>query len=571
MATTDPTTATNQELEQLCRLDECCMANNLEAIPIEFTRFGNLNYQGLSVKVSAESQFSYGTAGFRYRDDVMGFIVYRVALWTCLRVRTLSFYNLGLMITASHNPIGDNGVKIVGAKGEMLTTELQQEVQDLINLNDEDFHIKIKEMWTLVAKKDIYTGLHIAWDTRPSSPCLALAALRAAQQCNVKAIAHGLLTTPQLHYVVMASNMREYPLSSITQKFTNAAKSFLQLCPEPPVLLYQRDMVAVDCANGVGGIWIGHYFKELPQGFLKTAFNNTECFSNGLNKDCGADFVKIKRSLPTGFEGSPPYCRCASLDGDADRLVYFFRDNDFQLTVLDGDHISALFAKFLIDHIRAIPAVQEANFSVGVVQTAYANGCSTRYFGETLQMAVVRAKTGVQNLHTEATKFDVGIYFEANGHGTVFFSSRFKSFLCELREVEPQNAYLGRLLAFTEIINDVVGDGIADLLAVEVILRLYNWNVLEWQSNTYTNAPSVQLKVSVADRSLYQCKDDDETSLVLPEGLQEKIDSILAEYPNSRGFIRPSGTENILRVYAEAESSALATELGERLEGIVRV
>ena len=30
--------------------------------------------------------------------------------------------------------------------------------------------------------------------------------------------------------------------------------------------------------------------------------------------------------------------------------------------------------------------------------------------------------TGVKYLHEEAVKFDIGIYFEANGHGTVLFS-----------------------------------------------------------------------------------------------------------------------------------------------------
>lgn len=37
--------------------------------------------------------------------------------------------------------------------------------------------------------------------------------------------------------------------------------------------------------------------------------------------------------------------------------------------------------------------------------------------------------TGVKHLHHEALKYDVGIYFEANGHGTVVFSDRFKKFI----------------------------------------------------------------------------------------------------------------------------------------------
>lgn len=33
--------------------------------------------------------------------------------------------------------------------------------------------------------------------------------------------------------------------------------------------------------------------------------------------------------------------------------------------------------------------------------------------------------TGIKHLQKEALKFDIAIYFEANGHGTVYFSPRF--------------------------------------------------------------------------------------------------------------------------------------------------
>ena len=56
---------------------------------------------------------------------------------------------------------------------------------------------------------------------------------------------------------------------------------------------------------------------------------------------------------------------------------------------------------------------------VGIVQTAYANGSSTRYMREELGVTVLLAKTGVKHLHHLAESFDIGIYFEANGHGTI--------------------------------------------------------------------------------------------------------------------------------------------------------
>ncbi len=62
------------------------------------------------------------------------------------------------------------------------------------------------------------------------------------------------------------------------------------------------------------------------------------------------------------------------------------------------------------------------HLKLGLVQTAYANGSSTRYINETLGVEIACEPTGVKYLHHRALDFDVGIYFEANGHGTVIFS-----------------------------------------------------------------------------------------------------------------------------------------------------
>ena len=48
----------------------------------------------------------------------------------------------------------------------------------------------------------------------------------------------------------------------------------------------------------------------------------------------------------------------------------------------------------------------------------------------------------------------------------------------------------------------------------------------------------------VAWRRLAQC--------TAPAGLQAAIDVIVAETPQGRSFVRPSGTEDVVRVYAEA-------------------
>ncbi|GBN47309.1 Phosphoacetylglucosamine mutase [Araneus ventricosus] len=111
--------------------------------------------------------------------------------------------------------------------------------------------------------------------------------------------------------------------------------------------------------------------------------------------------------------------RYASFDGDADRLVYYYKDCTGTFRLLDGDKIATLFAHFLQPLIKAT----ELDLTMRVVQTAYANGSSTNFIEKTLGIPVVCVPTGVKHLHHEALKYDIGIYFEANGHGTVIFSN----------------------------------------------------------------------------------------------------------------------------------------------------
>ena len=39
--------------------------------------------------------------------------------------------------------------------------------------------------------------------------------------------------------------------------------------------------------------------------------------------------------------------------------------------------------------------------------------------------------TGVKHLHHKALEYDIGVYFEANGHGTVIFSNEAKSLIAK--------------------------------------------------------------------------------------------------------------------------------------------
>lgn len=161
-----------------------------------------------------------------------------------------------------------------------------------------------------------------------------------------------------------------------------------------------------------------------------------------------------------------------------------------EFVLLDGDKIAALCAVYLRQLLDQAGPSTAGSVQMGVVQTAYANGASTRFLADTLGLQVrctntgacaQRAQvvssslpaacgwhprrparpcsswlalpmlrmlashdctpalpqhhacraTGVKYLHHEAKAFDIGIYFEANGHGTILFKP---SLLARLQE-----------------------------------------------------------------------------------------------------------------------------------------
>ena len=82
----------------------------------------------------------------------------------------------------------------------------------------------------------------------------------------------------------------------------------------------------------------------------------------------------------------------------------------------------------------------------------------------------------------------------------------------------------------------------------------------EWVA-LYVDRPSRQLKVAVRDRTVVKPQWD-ERRLVEPIALQESVDAAVSACgEGARGFVRPSGTEDVVRVYAEASTQEKADEL----------
>ncbi|CAL9727717.1 phosphoacetylglucosamine mutase [Monosporozyma unispora] len=517
--------------------------------------------------------FTYGTAGFRDHAIRLDTVMFTTGIIAAIRSITHGGKYTGVMITASHNPPQDNGVKIVEPKGDMLLPSWEPEITRLVNLaSNNTFDAWFDAMMDFYKSKttsdDVIPHFMLAHDSRESSPhllhCLTTGVEAWFGVNNVKIKCHGLLTTPQLHFLTFLQREND-SVKDYNTFFQNAWANLYKGDDEE----LPFDNLYVDTANGIGSRQLELFIKDwkFPNDRIHI-LNGDYQNPSKLNIDCGADFVKTQHKLPkheTNTKLSPRDLYC-SFDGDADRIVFYYQDSQEKFHLLDGDKISTLFAKFLQKLLHE--SQLGSQLKLGVVQTAYANGNSTKYITDKLCVPVSCTKTGVKHLHHEAqSSYDIGIYFEANGHGTILFSEKFQ----QLVKMNTNHA-AKKLYHFSQIINQTVGDAIADMLGVLITLISLKWTAHDWDKE-YQDLPNLLTKVIVPDRTLFETTDQ-ERKLVKPVGLQPKIEDCFNKFEQGRSFVRASGTEDAVRIYCECSDDSkiklLSTEITELVVNSVK-
>jgi len=441
---------------------------------------------------------------------------------------------IGLMITASHNLEPDNGIKLVDPAGEMLEASWEMIATNLANVQDDDL---ISVLTRISTKENIDLSIPatviIGRDTRKSSPILLKAALAGITVLRGNVTNLGLVTTPQLHYVVVCTNTNgTYGDPTLQGYYSKLAAVFKSIRGTKMNNGKYTSVLQLDAANGVGVIAVKEFQKYLSGVLDIKLFND----GNGdLNHMCGADYVKVQQTLPLNM---PPEkdVRCVSIDGDADRVVYFYMDGNNKFHLLDGDRIATLVAAYF----KELLETSGLSLQLGLVQTAYANGGSTDYISNVLKVPVTCVPTGVKHLHKKAMEFDIGVYFEANGHGTVIFKDTAKEAIKNHAKNETlsatQRVASTKLRDVINLINETVGDALSDMLLVETILHAKGWDVIEWE-RSYNDLPNKQLKVRVKDRNVITTTNAERHCLT-PVGLQQEIDKIVSNYPRGRSFVR---------------------------------
>ena len=533
--------------------------------------------------------YRYGTSGFRGHNETLESVMVRVGLLASLRSFSQNCQAIGIMVTASHNDEIDNGVKIIDPSGEMMDHSWENLATQIANKPEKEVLNFIQSKYQQINNNnndeskindELNPVVFIGRDTRPHSQRFAQLVAKGASCINTKVIIRdfGEITTPQLHYIVRRANS-DIGIDKITSDIylKDVLTSYKKLISLLTKLNNNNNNktnnnnkvlgnLIVDCANGVGGIPFKTVQQELSD-IIDINLVHLPSPKFKVNDKCGAEHVHKKRNIPIGLIGKEENIknkRLASLDGDCDRLMYYYLDgnNNNKLNVLDGDKQICLIFEFLKPFIEKCGV----KLSIGVVQTGYANGASRDYIENNLGLKSIITPTGVKHLHFEAKKYDISIYYEANGHGTVLISNDAVKKLKNVIDTnnnnkndDEQKIAIEILILIHLVSNQAIGDALADALLVEAALYGLNWNICKWDS-IYSDRPSCLTKLKVKDRTVFKTTNAEQTC-VEPKGIQTKINQICTKYKDSRSFVRPSGTEDCVRVYAEATTQNDANQI----------
>lgn len=465
-------------------------------------------------------KYRYGTSGFRFKIPLILEATPNIANTVCLLSSQKNKY-IGIMITASHNDHTFNGVKIVDSTGQLLSSE------------DEQFCIENVNSSLQLELKERNSRIIIGHDTRPSSLIIKELLITTINSIDSHNLIQdiGLCTTPQLHFQVFKNN------NNVEVDYLDYYFSYLSN------LDYTSFNVFIDCAHGVGKVPLFQLltWKQLENIRL---INTSTANPKLLNYLCGSDYICTQKKIPFEKHKKLKNDLYASLDGDADRVVFYFQDND-NLCLLDGDRIISL----IVYYLETIIPMRE--ISIGIVHTAYSNGNFLAYLKEK-NMTTECVATGVKHLHSAALKYDIGIYFESNGHGTILFNNHVSGLYPKLDNLK-------------NMCNQLIGDAICDFFVVLTILNDLKMSPQDWY-NLYQEKPSLISKIEIPSQlNVIFENTHNESKLTKPLELQIHIEHLCKQYPQCFIFVRPSGTESCLRYYIECQIEDLIPEIEQKL------
>ncbi|MCA0993520.1 phosphoglucosamine mutase [Pseudalkalibacillus hwajinpoensis] len=349
----------------------------------------------------------------------------------------------GVMISASHNPVGDNGIKFFGPDGFKLLDAQEAEIEALIDSDEDQV-------------------------PRPTGADLGIVS----------------------DYFEGCQKYLQYLKQTVDEDFSGLH-------------------IALDCAHGATSSLAAHLFADLEADISTIGTNPT---GTNINDGVGsthpetlAEFVKEKNAN-VGF----------AFDGDGDRLIAVDENGD----IVDGDQIMFICAKFMKDQkrLRHDTVVSTVMSNLGFHKGMEESGVTS-----------LQTKVGDRYVMEEMRKEGYNLGGEQSGH-----------------------------IIFLDHIT--TGDGMLSALQLANIMQV-------------TNKPLSELagEMKKYPQSLVNVKVTDKNKVDSNNRIQETIQRVESDM-NGEGriLVRPSGTEPLVRVMAEAPTKELCDEYVNRVVSMVK-
>lgn len=348
----------------------------------------------------------------------------------------------GVQISASHNPVEDNGIKFFGSDGLKLSDEMEEEIEQLIDAKE---------------------------DTLPRPSAEGLGVVTDFHEGSAK-------------YLQFIKNTIPEDLGGIK--------------------------VVIDGANGAASDLISRLFADCGVDFTTIA---THPDGLNINDHVGATHTEklqeevVKQGAQLGL----------AFDGDADRCIAVDENGN----QVDGDHIMYVIGTYLAEHGRLKKDT--------IVTTVMSN----------LGFTKALERKGLKNVRTQVGDRYVSEEMRANGYN------------------------LGGEQSGHIIMSDYhnTGDGMLSGLHLMLVMKKTGKSLSELLED-FKEYPQVLINVPVKDKKSW--KDHQAILDVIKEVEDEMGDE-------GRVLVRPSGTQNLLRVMAEGPTEEETKAYVDRIVKVV--
>lgn len=349
----------------------------------------------------------------------------------------------GVMISASHNPVADNGIKFFGPDGFKLSDDQEYEIEELIDMTDDQL-------------------------PRPVGADLGQV----------------------MDYFEGGQKYLQYLKNTVDEDFSGIH-------------------IALDCAHGATSSLATHLFADLDADISVMGAS-----PNGININAGVGSTHPEALAAMVKEKGADVG--LSFDGDGDRLIAI----DEKGNIIDGDQIMFICGKYMKEHSRLKHST--------IVSTVMSN--LGFYKGlEVLGIQSVPTAVGDRYVVEEMKKNGFNLGGEQSGH-----------------------------IIFLDY--NTTGDGLLTGLQLVNIMKATKKTLSELAADM-KKYPQKLVNVRVTDK--HHVTDNEKVKAII-EQVEAEMNG------NGRILVRPSGTEPLVRVMAEAPTEELCGAYVDRIVSVVK-